>query len=177
MLLPHTCRVYCANNTKEMVCGSSIASSSIISICCTKGVLSRRRRREGMQLPYGYLEGEMLVVTKNRSWLACHDSSLWRISQPTPPPRLEVNGWVGTRRSQNTCLWSGEVDLDTLIFQEGRIQRKHSLILPPCLWTTLCWARTIGSSTASTSRRADKTSTSAIRIQCHLNSPFFSQSW
>ncbi len=30
----------------------------------------------------------------------------------------------------------------------------------------------LGSSTASTSRRADKTSTSAIRIQCHLNSPF-----
>ncbi len=32
----------------------------------------------------------------------------------------------------------------------------------------------LGSATASTSRRADKTSTSAIRIQCHLNSPFFS---
>ncbi len=37
-----------------------------IMIFKTKGVSSRRRRREGMQLPYGYsyLEGEMLAVTK-----------------------------------------------------------------------------------------------------------------
>ncbi len=46
---------------------------------------------------------------------------------------------------------------------------------PP--WWTIssqgCFAELgLGSSTASTSRRADKTTTSAIRIQCHLNSPF-----
>ncbi len=51
----------------------------------------------------------------------------------------------------------------------------------PCWWTISSqWVGQphfaelgLGSATTSTSRRADKTSTSAIRIQCHLNSPFF----
>ncbi len=64
-----------------------------------------------------------------------------------------------------------EVDLDTLIFQEGRIQGMHLYFLLVC--EPRFAELGLGSTTASTSRRADKTSTSAIRIQ---NSPFFSQS-
>ncbi len=51
-------------NEYQGKCVGSFQSHSIYGE--SKGVLSRWRRREGMQLPYGYLEGEILANTKNR---------------------------------------------------------------------------------------------------------------
>ncbi len=70
----------------------------------------------------------MLVVTKNRAQLACH--TLYLSAHPTP----QLESTVGLVPGHRILVYDQkEVDLDALIFQEGRIQRMHLLILPPCL--------------------------------------------
>ncbi len=56
------------------------------------------------------------------------------------------------------------IDLDTLIFQEGRIQGMHLVIYFLLVCEPRFAEQGLGSATSRTSRRADKTSTSAIRI-------------
>ena len=90
------------------------------------------------------LEDEMLVVGGNMSWLV----TVMYLSAPATPTAV-CNG----------CLSRWIVPEDHRLFVWWSAERRECIHL---FFLEACWAKT-SSATASTSRRAGKTSTSAIR--------------
>ena len=110
-----------------VLCTSTFPHSTLIIILTTT-IKGASTQGKGMQLPYGLLEGKMLVVTKNRSRLACHGLSLWCISQP--------HGWIlwlgFSRFGTRIFVYDQELELKggTLKFsREGWIQRMLYFLL------------------------------------------------